>query len=161
MLLLRFIHSENKLYVGDKIYLATCKVRNEINEWRKKDQVVKTYPINGDSRKPYYPRKFPTGLWRVKKPIWTDDIDYSPVKIPTDAFRGVLIWDTDRNGYSKITDKHQTDSFYHLHFAKMSSTTLGCIRLDSDKDAIEIAENIELHLKNNQECWIEVLASKE
>lgn len=161
MLLLRFIHSENKLYVGDKIYTATCKVRNEINGWRHKDQVVKTYPINGDERKPYYPRKFPTGLWRVKTPIWTDDVDYAPVKIPTDAFRGVLIWDTDNNGYTKITNEHQTDSYYHLHYAKISSTTLGCIRLNSSEDAREIAELVELYKKNGKEVWIEVLASKE
>lgn len=161
MLLIRFIHSENKLYIEDNIYKATCIVRNEINKRRNKHQIVKTYPINGDKRKPYYPRKFPTGLWRIKPPIWTDDIDYSPVKIPTDAFRGVLIWDADNNGYTKQTGEHQTDSYYHLHYAKMSSTTLGCIRLNSEEDAREIAELIELHLKDKQECWIEVLASKE
>lgn len=161
MLILRFIHSENTLHVGSKIYKATCKVRNELNTWRKKDQVVKTYPLGNFERQPYYPRKFPTGLWRIKKPVWTDNSDYAPVKIPTDAFRCVLLWDTDSNGYVKQNGNHHTDAFYHLHYARYSTTTLGCIRLDSDKDALEIAETIEYEMNNDVEVWIEVIASKE
>ena len=161
MLLLRFIHSENKLYVGNRPYQATCKVRNELNGWRKKNQIVKTYPLGKFEREPYYPRKFPTGLWRVKAPIWTNDIDYAPVKIPTDAFRGVLLWDIDKNRYVKMNGRQHTDAFYYLHYAANSSTTLGCIRLNSDKDAREIAELIELKLKNKNEVWIEVIASRE
>ena len=107
------------------------------------------------------PRKFPTGLWPVKKPIWTDDIDYAPVKIPTNAFRGVMLWDTNKHGYTKPNGKHHTDAFYHLHFAKNSTTTLGCIRLNSDKDAREIAEQIEYEMNQGNECWIEVIAGRE
>jgi len=161
MFLLRFIHSENKLYVNGKPFKATCKVRNELNGWRKKDQVVKTYPLGNFERQPYYPRKFPTGLWRIKPPVWTDDIDYAPVKIPTDAFRGVILWDTKKNKYVKANGEHHTDAFYHLHYAKNSSTTLGCIRLDSDEDARYIASLIEYELKIGNKCWIEVIASEE
>lgn len=160
MLLLRFIHDENRLYVDDKIYKATCKVRNELNGWRKKDQVVKTYPLGG-GREPYYPRKFPTGFWKIKTPEWTKDPEYKPVKIPTDAFRRVPLWETDRHGYKKLSDEHQTDAFYHLHFAQGSSTTLGCIRLNSAEDAAKIAKQIESEMNNGNEVWIEVIASKE
>jgi hypothetical protein len=161
MLLLRFIHSENKLYVGDRPYYATCKVRNELNGLRKKNQVVKTYPLGDYKREPYYPRKFPTGLWVVKNPIWTDDPDYSPVKIPTDAFRRVLTWHTDDGYYSKIDERHQTDSFYHLHYAKNSSTTLGCIRIGSEQDAIDIAEKVSESILAGEDVYIEVIASRE
>ncbi len=161
MFLLRFIHDENKLYVDGKPFKATCKVRNELNKRRKKNQVVKTYPLGNFERQPYYPRKFPTGLWRIKPPIWTDDTDYAPVKIPTDAFRGVILWNTDKNGYTKPTGKHHTDAYYHLHYAAESSTTLGCIRLNSAQDARYIAEMVEYELKLGNECWIEVIASKE
>ncbi len=161
MLLLRFIHNENVLYVGGNKYIATCDVRNELNRRREKDQVVKTYPLGNVERQPYYPRKFPTGLWRIKEPIWTDNIDYAPVKIPTDAFRGVLLWDTDKNGYVKMNGKHQTDAFYHLHFSKKWETTLGCIRFNSDKDARGIAKLIEYEQKLNNETWIEVIASRD
>ncbi len=161
MFLLMFIHDENKLYVDEKLYKATCKVRNELNGWRKKDQVVKTYPLGNFERQPYYPRKFPTGLWRIKPPIWTVDPDYAPVKIPSSAVRNVILWNTDKNGYIKSSGKHHIDTFYHLHYAADSSTTLGCIRLNSENDAREIAEIIEYELKTGNECYIEVIASKE
>lgn len=160
MFLLRFIHAENKLYVGDRPYQATCKVRNELNGWREKDQVVKTYPLVGE-REPYHPRKFPTGSWKVKRPEWTKDPEYKPVKILTDAFRRVFLWETDNQGYKKLSGEHQTDAFYHLHFAEKSSTTLGCIRLNSAKDATKIAKQIEDEMDKGNEVWIEVIASKE
>ena len=78
MLLIKFIHTENKLFVGDKEYRATCDVRNELNGRRNKSEIVKTFPL-GVSREPYYPRKFPTGIWELKKPIWTTDPEYAPV----------------------------------------------------------------------------------
>ena len=160
MFIIPYFHSEKKLYVESKIYRMTCEVRNEINKKRKHDEVVKTYPLTNDYRKPYYPRKFPTGLWLIKKPIWTDDIDYAPVKIPTDAFRRVATWDIKNQSYNKIID-HQTDAFYHMHFARDSKTTLGCLRFNSDSDAREVAELIEYKQKFGIECYIEVFANKE
>ena len=74
------------------------------------------------------------------KPIFTDDSEYAPVKIPTSATRDVLIWDTNSGQYNKIVGT-QEDAFYHLHFSKNYRTTLGCIRLDSAQDAIDIAND--------------------
>lgn len=158
MLLIRFYHAENELHVESKVYTATCDVRNEINGRRSPHQVVKTYPITSSlGRKPYMPRRFPTGLWKIKKPIWTDDIDYWPVKIPTDAVQRVLTWGLDGDKRYTVPDGgHQDDAFYHLHFAKNSKTTLGCIRLASDTDARLIAKLVEWYLEKEQEVWLEV-----
>lgn len=155
MFLLRFSHSNNHLYVGNKKYRATCVVRNDLNGWRKSSEIVKTYPENGD-RKPYYPRVFPTGVWEVTAPIWTTDPEYAPVKIPTLAHQNVLIWSEENGEYSEMTGEIQEDRFYHLHFCEGSSSTLGCIRLDSADDAIEIAKEIESQLSNNEKIYIEV-----
>lgn len=149
MLLLRFFHDENLLFVGDKEYKATCPVRNELNGERRTG-LPKTFPADGSERKEYQPRKFPTGWWKVKPPIWTNESDYAPVKIPTDATRRVLTKD----------GTIQVDAFYHLHYAGNSLTTLGCIRLNSAEEAAEIAKTIEAEQKKGNEVWIEVIASR-
>lgn len=158
MLILRFIHSEDTLFVGEEKFKATCVVRNELNGWRKDNQIIETFPSSGE-RKPYYPRKFPTGLWEVKTPIYTDDPDFAPVKIPTSAVRKILTWDVSSGRY-RMVDGHQDDSFYHLHYASNSNTTLGCIRLDSAEDAVDIANLVMYHLLRNTEVWIEVIAGR-
>lgn len=151
MLILRFFHDENILIVDGKQYKATCPVRNELNGERTSNQIVKTYPANqNEPRKVYQPRKFPTGWWRIKPPVWTADIDYAPVKIPTDATRRVMTFD---GGI-------QRDAFYHLHYSEKSLTTLGCIRLNSAEEAKEIARTIEAAIKNHKEPWLEVIASR-
>ena len=157
--MMQYFHEDELLIVGGKHYKATCRVRNELNGWRKKNQIVETFPLVGN-REPYYPRKFPTGLWRVKKPEWTRDPDYAPVKIPTNAVRQVMTQSVVGGAYSGPTGEIQDDSFYHLHFAKNSTTTLGCIRLDSEDDAIMIANIVNVHLEKNQKVWLEVLVKK-
>jgi hypothetical protein len=160
MLILRFYHDENRLFVGRTEYRATCPVRNELNGERGADQIVKTYPITSSlGRLPYQPRKFPTGLWLVKRPIWTEDIEYAPVKIPTDAIRCVLTWSVGDGKYKEAVS-HQDDSYYHLHYSSTSRTTLGCIRLDSAEDAIEIAREVLKYQKAGEEVWLEVIASR-
>ena len=161
MLLIRFYHSLDKLMVGSKEYKATCDVRNEINGRRKPDQIVKTYPKDGTDRLPYMPRKFPTGAWNVKQPIWTDDIEFAPVKIPTDATRKVLIWGTSSGKYTIPNGTIQEDAFYHIHFSRDSKTTLGCIRLNSAEDAKELAELVEFHLSRHDKVILEVLIDEE
>jgi hypothetical protein len=161
MLIIRFFHNEHKIVLNGKIYKATCDVRNEINKRRSKKEVVKTFPISSGIRQPYYPRKFPTGTWEVKAPIFTDDPEYAPVKIPTDAYQRVLTWDTDFRGYREYSGEHQTDAFYHLHYAKNSITTLGCIRLNSASDALEIANEIKKQLDSGVKVWLEVFANEE
>ena len=160
MIVMKFYHKEQELHFDNNIYKATCKVRNEINKRRRIDEIVKSLPLSGN-REPYYPRKFPTGAWKVKKPIWTNDIDYWPVKIPTNARRAVFTWTTKDNKYHEKSGSLQIDSFYHLHFAKNSSTTLGCIRLDSKDDAERIAKKIEYFISKDNQVWLEVFVSKD
>ncbi len=159
MYLLQFIHDEDLLVVDGAKYKATCKVRNELNGWRHDNQVVTSTPYR-ETSKPYYPRKFPTGVWLVKKPVWTDDIDYAPVKIPTNATRPVMLWDTNGGKYDKPSGEIQEDSFYHLHYAEKSTTTLGCIRLNSAEDAQHIAKLIEWQQLKNNIVYLEVIASR-
>jgi hypothetical protein len=162
MIIMQFFHYEKELLIEEKVFKADCDVRNEINDRRKSHQIVKTFPRSapGD-RQAYMPRKFPTGIWQVKKPVWTDNPEYWPVKIPTDAVRQVMTWDVKRGVYTGPTGTVQDDSFYHLHFARDSITTLGCIRLDSEQDAREIASFVEEKLKAGEDVWLEVFANKE
>ena len=162
MIIMRYFHQEEELHIRDRVYRATCKVRNEINGKRAAQQIVETYPRSdpGD-RRPYMPRKMSTGFWKEGKPIWTDDPIYWPVKIPTGAIRQVMTWDTRSGRYEALSGIIQDDSYYHLHFSRDSITTLGCIRLDSERDAREIAQDVERLLDAGNEIWIEVFANKE
>ena len=95
---------------------ATCRVRNEINGHRSLDQVVYTLPESGKP-KPYYPRPFPSGIFKIIDIEYTDDLEYAPVKIKTNATREVFTWDLDKEGnYWKPTGKTQIDTCYWLHF---------------------------------------------
>jgi hypothetical protein len=167
MIVIRFFHQEEVLEVlnnkGEiqKKYQATCKVRNEINGRRRLDQIVKTFPITSKlGRQPYNPRKFPTGTWRVKMPIPSDDPEFAPVKIPTDAIRRVLTSEVEGGRYAGLSGKHQDDAFYHLHYSHKYRTTLGCIRLNSADDALEIAAMVTKELKDKREVWLEVMVHR-
>jgi hypothetical protein len=155
MFYLRFSHGQNKLWVGEKEYRATCTVRNELNGWRKPDEVVNSMPIH-DTAMPYQPRPFPTGVWRVRYPEYTFDPEFAPVKIPTSAKRRVFLWDIEKGEYVAPNGETQEDNYYHLHYAGNSKTTLGCIRLDSAEDAVEIAKTLETELSKGP-VWIEVV----
>lgn len=144
-MILQFIHDQNKLTVNGKTYKATNPVRNQLNGERDAGQTVKTYPIDGP-QKWYDPRKFPTGLWEITGVEWTDHDEYAPVKIKTDATRRVMTND----------GTIQTDSCYYLHYCGISQTTLGCIRIDSKADAIEIGKFVE---SRKDKMYIEVIAS--
>lgn len=161
---LLFIHDESVLYVGDKKFRATCTVRNELNGWRNEDdpdEVVKHLPPDGTTPYPYMPRKFPTGRWKVKVPVRSQNPVFAPYKIPTSAKRSVDLWDLKSDGsYDKPNGDHGIDSFYHLHYSEASTSTLGCIRLDSEADAIEISNLVRNSIGRGDSAWIEVVASR-
>ncbi len=137
-------------------YPASCKVRNELNGRRKKNEVKYTYPIIGKP-KPYYPRQFPSGIFEITGIEYTNDAEYAPVKIKTTATRKVFTWDLDRDGnYWKPTGQIQEDSCYWLHYTG-SSTTLGCIRISDIHDALSLAHIIEPILENKDKIYLEVL----
>lgn len=155
-----FIHNEDLLIVDGKDYKATCYVRNELNEKRKIDQVVRHMPADGGHGQPYMPRTFPTGKWRVKRPIRTENPEFAPFKIPTNAVQSVGLWSAGPDGYIDPLDRTAIDSFYHLHFAEHSVSTLGCIRLDSKADAIEIATLVRNYIGRGDKVWLEVVTTR-
>jgi hypothetical protein len=135
-------------------YKANCKVRQELNGQRSKGEVQYTVTKHP---KPYYPRQFPSGIFKITDIEYTDNIEYAPVKIKTNATREVFTWDLNRDGnYWKPTGKTQIDTAYWLHYTD-SSTTLGCIRIGSAKDALSLAHIIEPFLENNDSVLLEVL----
>lgn len=135
-------------------YKASCKVRQELNGQRKKDEVQYTVTKHP---KPYYPRQFPSGIFKITEIEYTEDQEYAPVKIKTDATREVFTWDLDTGGnYWKPSGKTQIDTAYWLHYTD-SSTTLGCIRIGLAKDAISLAHIIETTLEHGDSVLLEVL----
>lgn len=139
-----------------KRFPASCRVRTELNGRRKKNEVVYTVPEKGHPT-PYYPRQFPSGIFQITGVEYTDDPEYAPVKIKTNATRKVFTWDLDREGnYWKPTVNIQEDSAYWLHYTD-SHKTLGCIRISSKKDALSFAGIIERVLEHGNIIYLEVL----
>jgi hypothetical protein len=155
-MLLRYWHTKKRILVNGREYLADCTVRNELNGYRAVNEVVKTMPLSGQPE-PYYPRQFPTGVWPVFQPEYTDDPEFAPVKIPTGAKQRVFTWKTGKDGkYSTPTGEAQEDYFYHIHYSQYK-TTLGCIRLNSGTDAVNIAMVITEAFSRGEKVWLEVL----
>ena len=140
-------------------YPASCNVRHELNGRRllhNTADVVYTFPVGGH-RKPYMPRQFPSGIYKITKVEWTEDPEYAPVKIRTTATRDVFIWDLDyRGGYDKPTEEIQSDSQYHIHFTD-SPTTLGCIKCNKREDMVLLAKMIEPIVVAGEDVYLEVL----
>jgi hypothetical protein len=64
------------------------------------------------------------------------------VKIRTDAWQLVNIWELDADGdYLQELSWQMKDTCYWLHYSAFN-TTLGCIRLASPENAIAIANSI-------------------
>jgi hypothetical protein len=111
---------------------------------------------------PYDPQPFPKGLWTVTGVEWQRDAKfdfntYGPVKIKTDAWQMVNVWELDEEGdYLKPTDVRVRDTCYWLHYSRFG-TTLGCIRLASPDDAIKIAEKVVSVFRNNDVVSLEVV----
>jgi hypothetical protein len=105
--------------------------------------VVRTIPDN----LPYDPRPFPKGRWKITGVEWQrekgfDRRTYGPVKIRTDAWQWVTVWELDGEGdYLRETEERVRDTCYWLHYSEFA-TTLGCIRLDSPVDAARIGNAI-------------------
>jgi hypothetical protein len=117
-------------------YPVSNRVRTLRDGTRKAYEVVFTIP---DSL-PYDPRPFPKGLWRITGLDWQkergfDRRTYGPVKIRTNAWQAVNVWELDEDGdYLRETERRTADGGYWLHYSD-SGTTLGCIRLASPEDA--------------------------
>lgn len=157
---------ENKLIFGSKEFNVTNRVRNEIdpaNVRRLHEASEVRYTVNADRSpgKPYMPRKFPKGVWEItgveyQKDQNFDIHDYGQVRIRTNAHQQVQLWSLDVNGgYDKPIQQLVDDFGYLFHYSE-SGTTLGCGKIDTQNNAIVIAELCERALDNGH-LYIEVV----
>lgn len=116
---------------------CSCIVRNEVNGWRKSDQVVRSIP----KELPFQPRQFPNGEWVVGTPVMRDDTYKAPWFIPTNAEQFLPVWEVRKGKYIKPTNEKTLDKGYGLHFST-SNTTLGCIKINRKKDLLFLVEQI-------------------
>jgi hypothetical protein len=146
------------LVVGDKAYSISNIVRTLRDGTRRSWEVVRSIPDNI----PYDPAPFPRGEWKVTSIEWQkkrgfDANTYGPVKIRTDAFQTVECWLVDGDGdYKKPSGIFVKDSGYLLHYSQ-SNTTLGCIRLASPQNAIDIANAIQAAFDVREPVTLEVV----
>ncbi len=134
---------------------ASCIVRNELNKWRKSDQVVITLGQTTPHGLPYYPRQFPPGEHQITRVADCakdgDDAAYWPVFMDTDATQMVRIWSLDDDGnYYGPTYRWIRGWGYGIHHARYSKagqmvtskTTLGCINILSSDDAQWLGQEV-------------------
>jgi hypothetical protein len=146
------------LAIGGVVYEISNSVRSLKNGARKSSEVIRSIPDN----LPYDPRPFPKGLWNATGVEWQKDkkFDYNtygPVKIRTDAWQAVKVWELDGDGdYFRETGREVKDGGYLLHYSK-SLTTLGCIRLAGPGDAEAIAAVIQRVLGQGEKVELEVV----
>jgi hypothetical protein len=137
-----------QLAVNGALFPIGNKIRTLRDGTRKAYEVIRTVPDN----LPYEPQPFPKGLWRITGLDWQEDKGfdfrtYGPVKIRTDAWQWVSVWELDGEGdYLRETAQLVKDTCYWLHYST-SNTTLGCIRLASPEDAVTIARVLEKALR--------------
>jgi hypothetical protein len=147
-----------KLILSDKQFGITNSVRCLRDGTRQRSEVIRTIPGN----LPYDPVPFPSGKWKITSLDWQkkkgfDPKTYGPVKIRTDAWQWVRVWELDNDGdYLRESEEEIQDNGYLLHYST-SKTTLGCIRLASPEDAIEIAQLIQDCFDRKETVELEVI----
>lgn len=140
---------------------VTCRVRSNLTGDRPlydpnnpaKTDVTMTMPDDGTQPRPYMPKVFPIGRWRILDVRWTDDQnDFTwPVAIITNARQQVKVWALDDNKrYLYETEELVWDSAYEIHACPNSATTFGCIRNGSVDMQIELAKRIKEALDNKE-----------
>jgi hypothetical protein len=145
------------LFDGARFNISN-KVRSMKAGTRKSYEVVRSIP----DKKPYDPRPFPEGLWHIAGVEWQKDRGfdkwtYGPVKIRTDAWQLVNVWELDADGdYLRETSKTVQDYGYLLHNS-VSVTTLGCIRIATPYEAELLGKVIEKALLRKEPVEIEVI----
>jgi hypothetical protein len=154
--------SKNTLIVESAQFRISNTVRSLKNGTRKSCEVIRSIP---DSY-PYDPMTFPLGIWRITGVEWQKDKNgkalfdfntYGPVKIRTDAWQWVKIWELDKDGdYLREWGGEVKDHGYLLHY-NMYNTTLGCIRLATPEDAIMIGNVTQKFLEQKQVIELEVI----
>jgi hypothetical protein len=132
-----------RLIFPETVFPVSNRIRTVRDGTREAPEVVRSIPDN----LPYDPRPFPKGLWHITGLDWQkekgfDPRTYGPVKIRTDAWQLVNVWELDGDGdYLRETERRVKDTCYWLHYS-VFNTTLGCIRLASPEDAVSAANII-------------------
>ena len=155
--------SRGTLVLGDAAQFSiSCAVRTIRDGTRGSQEIVLSIPKG----LPYDPMPFPVGTWDITGVEWQRDSSgkaqfdfaiYGPVKIRTNAWQWVRVWALDRDGdYLRERGDEVKDHGYLLHYSD-SSTTLGCIRLASPKDAKFIGQLIEKKLAQGKKVELEVV----
>ena len=144
---------------------ATCVVRNELNGWRKPNQVVRTIGQTIPNDKPYQPRPFPPGEWEITRVVdMGDDTEYWPEFIDTAAIQIVREWVLKNDEYFAPAMRWITGRGYGIHHARhtkdgelvKSNTTLGCINIADPDDAEWLGGQIREALGMRQKVFVHV-----
>jgi len=141
----------NELFAFGRVLACSCDVRNEVNGRRHADQIVYSIP----DKKPYQPRQFPKGTWRIFAPVERTDPYLAPWFIPCDAFQDLPVWELKDGKYHHATEEKTRDRGYGLHFST-SGTTLGCIKINSKDDLVWLVGKIFGILSFGDEVTLEV-----
>jgi len=157
---MRIIADKNNkiLQTAEESFSISCNVRTLNNGLRKSHEIVRSIP----DELPYMPAPFPFGAWKITSVEWQDQEKfdyrtYGPVKIRTNAWQWVKVWELDKDGdYSRITEREIKDFGYLLHYS-VSKTTLGCIRIEREEEAVRLGILLEKALKNGETITLEVL----
>jgi hypothetical protein len=126
---------KTQLIAGDRTIATSCIVRNEINGWRKPNEVIYTTP----NHIPFYPRYFPVGIWNVGQPLARTDPYEAPYFIPTDAWQMVPTWVVENGMYVRPTGQQDRDTAYGLHHST-STSTLGCTKILDVNDLLYLVQ---------------------
>jgi len=146
-----------KLIADGEFFNISNNVRTLNNGLRRSHEVIRSIPQGF----PYMPARFPAGIWNITGVEWQSEKKfdlktYGPVKIRTDAWQNVRIWELDGDGDYQRETKHETRDFgYLLHYSE-SKTTLGCIRIESAEEATMLGLLLEKALINKEPITLEV-----
>lgn len=163
MMLIQFTGKE--LLAFGRSLPATCVVRNEMNGWRKPDQVVYTKGQTTPHGVAYYPRRFPAGTWELIRVVdMPKNTEYWPVYIDTNATQTIRAWEVEEGKYVRPKYQWIRGKGYGIHHARYkkgddmvkSNTTLGCINILSPDDALWLGKEVREAMGMRQRVFIKV-----
>ncbi len=134
---IEWVQGSDALRFAGRVFKVSCRVRNELNGLRDKDNLFYTTDMWGHwSSTPSQPRVFPAGEWRVTGWYRTDKKYLHPVAFRTNARQQLDVWEVKDGVYVRNTGVKVWDYAYLLHWSEESEYTQGCVRLDSEQDVL-------------------------
>jgi len=139
--------------VGDTFMKMAVSNNVRVRNMENPEDVAVTIP---DCR-PYMPKGFPAGVWKVGMPVAKSNPYLAPYFIPTDAWQNVTEWALDADGsYKAPTSRQVRDTGYGIHFST-SSTTLGCLKVINRSDLLTLAQLVAGKLSKGESVTLEVV----